>query len=143
MDIIPYGRCMTDKAVSARRFSGKQWALFSALFIVGTAVAYVVLAAFDKDAAGEFLKTAILMDAISMVCNLIGQFLLSTAYMEQWVFWIIVNVSSTLMWVITFKEQGDTYSAIYAVKYFFYLLNSLNGLRIWIGLSKKGESLEN
>lgn len=133
----------TDKAVSARRFSGKQWALFSALFIVGTAVAYVVLAAFDKDAAGEFLKMAILMDAISMVCNLIGQFLLSTAYMEQWVFWIIVNVSSTLMWVITFKEQGDTYSAIYAVKYFFYLLNSLNGLRIWIGLSKKGESLEN
>lgn len=132
-----------DKKVKARRFSGKQWLLFSALFIIGTAIAYVVLAMFDKDAAGEFLKVAVLMDAISMVCNLIGQFLLSTAYMEQWVFWIIVNVSSTLMWVITFKEQGDTYSAIYAVKYFFYLLNSLNGLRIWIGLSKESKVLEN
>lgn len=133
----------TDKKVQARRFSAKQWALFSALFVIGTAVAYVVLAIFDKDSAGEFLKVAVLMDAISMVCNIIGQLLLSTAYMEQWVFWIIVNVSSTLMWVITFKNQGDTYSAIYAVKYFFYLLNSLNGLRIWIGLSKEAKSLEN
>lgn len=133
----------TDRKVRARRFSGKQWLLFSSLFILGTAVVYFILAAFDKDAAGDFLKVAVLMDAISMVCNLIGQFLLSTAYMEQWVFWIIVNVSSTLMWLITFKEKGDTYSAIYAVKYFFYLLNSLNGLRIWIGLSKEAKCLEN
>ncbi len=133
----------TDKKVKARRFSGKQWIIYSILFIVGTAVAYFVLSLFDKADAEKFLRTAILMDAISMVCNIIGQFLLSTAYMEQWVFWIIVNVSSTIMWILSFKELGDTYSAIYAVKYFFYLLNSLNGLRIWIGLSKDRESLDN
>lgn len=132
-----------DTKVKARRFNGKQWIIYSVLFIVGTAVAYFVLALFDKTAAGKFLKVAVLMDAVSMVCNIIGQFLLSTAYMEQWVFWIIVNVSSTVMWIISFKDLGDTYSAIYAVKYFFYLLNSLNGLRIWIGLSKENGSLEN
>lgn len=133
----------TEEGLKARRFNGRQWALFSALFIAGTIVVYFILAAFDKEAAAGFIRTAVLMDAISMVCNLIGQFLLSTAYMEQWVFWIIVNLSSTAMWLISYKEMGDSYSAIYAIKYFFYLLNSLNGLRIWIGLSKDSKSLEN
>ena len=133
----------SDTKVKARRFSGKQWALYSALFLVGTIVVYFILAAFDKGAAGSFLKTAVLMDAISMVCNLIGQLLLSMAYMEQWIFWILVNVTSVAMWTISLRDSPDAYSAIYAVKYAFYLLNSINGLRIWIALSKEGESLEN
>lgn len=133
----------SEHGLKARRFTPKQYAMFSMIFLAGTIVAYFILAAFDKDVSAGFLKVAVLMDAISMVCNFIGQFLLSSAYMEQWIFWIIVNVSSTVMWVISFKEMGDTYSAIYAFKYFFYLLNSINGLRIWIGLSKGTESLDN
>lgn len=133
----------TEGGLKARRFNARQGALFSTLFVAGTIAVYFILAALDKDVASEFIRTAVLMDAISMVCNLIGQFLLSTAYMEQWVFWIIVNLSSTAMWLIAYKESGDNYSAIYAIKYFFYLLNSLNGLRIWIGLSKESKCLEN
>lgn len=132
-----------EEKVTARRFNGRQWALYSTLFIIGTAIAYLILLALDKEAASGFLQVAILMDAVSMVCNILGQYLLSSAYMEQWVFWIIVNVASTLMWVLSFSKSGDTYSAIYAVKYFFYLLNAVNGLRIWIGLSKPADILEN
>ena len=86
-----------------------------------------------------------LMDAVSMVCNILGQYLLSTAYMEQWIFWILVNIASVVMWSVSLRQSSDPYSAIYVVKYAFYLLNSLNGLRIWIGLSKdkKTASLEN
>lgn len=129
--------------VKARRFTGKQWWLYSAIFLAGTVVVYFILAAFDKGAAGSFLKVAVLMDAVSMVCNLIGQLLLSTAYMEQWVFWILVNVTSVAMWVLSLKGSSDAYSAIYAVKYAFYLLNSINGLRIWMALSKESQGLEN
>ena len=132
-----------DKQVSARRFTGKQWMLYSILFVVGTAAVYLILAAVDKSAAGKFLKVAVLMDAVSMVCNLIGQYLLSTAYMEQWVFWILVNVSSVVMWVVTLSESSDSYSAIYAAQYFFYLLNSINGMRIWLRLSRPAQSLDN
>ena len=131
------------KQVRARRFTGKQWALYSALFIIGTIVVYLVLAAVDKDAAAKFLRVAVLMDAVSMVCNILGQYLLSTAYMEQWIFWILVNIASVIMWSVSLRQSADTYSAIYVVKYAFYLLNSLNGLRIWMGLSKKATSLEN
>jgi nicotinamide mononucleotide transporter len=133
----------THKQVTARRFTGKQWILYSSLFLIGTIVVYLVLAAVDKEAAGRFLRVAVLMDAVSMVCNILGQYLLSTAYMEQWVFWILVNIASVVMWSVSLKQSSDTYSAIYLVKYSFYLLNSINGLRIWMGLSKKGPSLEN
>jgi nicotinamide mononucleotide transporter len=125
------------KQVQARRFTGRQWLLYSALFLVGTVVVYLILASVDKEAAGRFLKVAVLMDAVSMVCNILGQYLLSTAYMEQWIFWILVNIASVVMWSVALKHSSDQYSAIYVVKYAFYLLNSLNGLRIWINLSKR------
>ena len=125
------------KQVQARRLNGKQWILFSSLFLIGTVVMYFILASVDKEAAGQFLKVAVLMDAVSMVCNILGQYLLSTAYMEQWVFWILVNIASVVMWSVSLRQTSDQYSAIYVVKYVFYLLNSLNGLRIWIGLSKR------
>lgn len=133
----------SHKQVKARRLNGKQWLLYSSLFIIGTIVVYLVLSAVDKEAAGKFLKVAVLMDAVSMVCNILGQYLLSTAYMEQWVFWILVNISSVAMWAISLRHSSDPYSAIYLVKYAFYLLNSLNGLRIWMRLSKETGSLEN
>ena len=133
------------KQVKARRLNGKQWALYSSLFIIGTIVVYLILSAVDKEAAGRFLRVAVLMDAVSMVCNILGQYLLSTAYMEQWVFWILVNIASVVMWSVSLRHSSDPYSAIYVVKYAFYLLNSINGLRIWMGLSKDKTtaSLEN
>ena len=133
------------KQVKARRLNGRQWALYSALFILGTIVVYLILSAVDKEAAGRFLRVAVLMDAVSMVCNILGQYLLSTAYMEQWVFWILVNIASVVMWSVSLRQSSDPYSAIYVVKYAFYLLNSINGLRIWMGLSKDKTtaSLEN
>ena len=61
--------------------------------------------------------------------------------MEQWVFWIGVNVASVAMWAFTLAfDGGDSYAMIYLVKYAFYLLNSLNGLRIWLALSRRGIS---
>lgn len=124
------------KQVKARRLSGKQWMLYTGLFLAGTIVVYAILCAVDKEAAGRFLRVAILMDAVSMVCNILGQYLLSTAYMEQWVFWILVNIASVTMWSVSLSKGGDSYSLIYLVKYSFYLLNSLNGLRIWMALSR-------
>ena len=87
------------------------------------------------------VRVLVLMDALSMMCNILGQWLLSTAYMEQWIFWIGVNVASVAMWVLTLRQSPDSsYALIYVVKYSFYLLNSLNGLRIWAGLSKRHDA---
>lgn len=127
-----------DKEVKARRLSGKQWLLYSGLFLAGLVIAYYVLLAMDKTEVAGVVKWLVLMDAFSMMCNLIGQFLLSTAYMDQWFFWIGVNVSTIIMWVLTLRQDpSSAYATIYIVKYSFYLLNSFNGLRIWLNLSRQ------
>lgn len=131
------------KQVRARRLDGRKWLLYGSIFLVGLVVAYFILSALDKTEAATVVKWMVLTDALSMMCNILGQYLLSTAYMEQWIFWIGVNIASVVMWVLTLRQTPDSsYALIYVVKYSFYLLNSLNGLRIWLVLSKAGESLE-
>jgi nicotinamide mononucleotide transporter len=126
-----------EKKVQARRLTGKQWLLYGGIFLAGLIAAYFILAALDKTEAAGVVKWLVFLDAFSMMCNILGQYLLSTAYMEQWFFWIAVNVSTILMWVFTLRQNPDTaFANIYIVKYSFYLLNSLNGLRIWLKLSR-------
>ena len=127
-----------SKEVRARRLSGKQWLLYGGIFLVGLVIAYFVLAAMDKMEAAGIVKWLVFMDAFSMMCNLVGQYLMSTAYMDQWFFWIGVNISTIIMWVLTLRQDpSSAYAAIYLVKYSFYLVNSFNGLRIWYNLSRE------
>ena len=123
--------------VRARRLTGRGWLLWGGIFLAGLVAAYFILSALDKTEVAGAVRWLVLMDALSMMCNLIGQYLLSTAYMEQWFFWIGVNIASVLMWVLTLRQSPDSsYALVYVVKYSFYLLNSLNGLRIWLNLSR-------
>ena len=123
-------------AVRARRLDARGWLWCTLAFLVLSAVSYFVLAHFDKSQAEGFIRIAVLLDMLPLVCNILGQFLMSTAYMEQWIFWLGVNVTSVLMWGRSFAQTGDSYSLIYMIKYIFYFINALNGLRIWIGLSR-------
>lgn len=128
----------TGEKPRARRLTPRQRTLWGLIFLAALTAAYFILLAFDKTEAASVVKVAVLMDAFSTVCNIIGQLLLSTAYMEQWVFWIGVNVSTIVMWAVTLSGGGDSaYATIYIVKYSFYLINSLNGLRIWYNLSRE------
>lgn len=121
----------------ARRLDAKKLLASGAAFLLGLLVTYFILLKLDEPEAASVVKVAILMDAFSTMCNILGQLLMSTAYMEQWYFWIGVNITSIIMWGITMKESGDnSFALIYMIKYAFYLLNSLNGLRIWLKLSK-------
>ena len=129
----------TEGSVKARRLTpGQRW-LATALFLAGSVAAYFIIAQFDKSAATTFIKAAVVLDVLPLMCNLIGQFLMSTAYMEQWIFWIGVNIFSITLWSATLSnDPNSSYAIIYIIKYSFYLLNSINGLRNWIILSKPG-----
>ena len=138
-------------------FGGLLWlGLFlGLLFLAGTVAAYFILCIVKADegmtVAEVFLspqgslrtlRWVIVVDAIATVGNFIGQYLLSTARMEQWIFWIAVNVSSVIMWTLTALADVEagvnaSLAAVYVAKYFFYLINAVNGLRIWLKLSRK------
>ncbi len=123
----------------ARRLSPRQRLLAAGVLVAGTAVVYMVLSGLSDSPAATVIKWAVLADAVAVLCNIIGQFLMSTAYAEQWVLWIGVNVSSIVMWGAALSDpeaSGHGFASIYVIKYAFYLLNAINGLRIWIKLSK-------
>ena len=124
------------EAPKARRLSGKGRAVAGAALVHGSSTLFMVL---RLTGAGQ----TPFADAFSVACNIIGQLLLSTAYMEQWFFWIGVNVSTIVMWSLTLSANpSDSYALIYIIKYSFYLLNALNGLRLWIKMSAPDRSLE-
>ena len=125
--------------VKARRLTGRHWAWVAPAVVATTIVFYLIIARFDKSSAEGFLRMVVVLDVLPLVCNIFGQALMSTAYREQWFFWIGVNVFSIWMWSRALATGGGSYAIIYIIKYSFYLINSLNGLRIWHNLSKSAD----
>lgn len=113
--------------VKARRFNWKQ----RALLFVGCSAAVI---------AGGFLLKYLgdpqpFKDSTTTVLSIVAQALMALAFMEQWVLWIITNIVSVVMWCIC-VARGDAHAAVMVIMWVFYLLNSLNGLRVWLALSK-------
>lgn len=116
-----------DVQVKARRFNWKQRALLAA----GCVVAVI---------AGGFLLQYLgdsqpFKDSTTTVLSIVAQALMALAFMEQWVLWIITNIVSVVMWVV-FLTKGEPHAAVMVIMWSFYLLNSINGLRVWIMLSR-------
>ena len=128
--------------VRARRLTGKQWVYVAIAIIAGTAICYgilywVDLKLLEAGKIAEIDKAKLFLDAFVLVLNLIGQILMSWAYMDQWYLWNLVNVFSILLWTNRLMSAGsDSYTIVMVIKYSFYLLNSINGLRIWLKLSR-------
>jgi len=135
----------TKEKVRARRLSKRQWWYVIAAFIGGTALAFGILYWIDAAQlkAGyitEIETDKILLDAAVVVLNILGQVLLSFAYADQWYIWNLVNVFSIMLWTNRLlSEQASSYTVVMVIKYSFYLLNSINGLRIWLKLAKEGD----
>lgn len=131
------------RKVKARRLDSKQWAIAFASFVIGTAVAYAILywvdlSQFNAGRISEIDKSKILLDAAVVVLNIIGQILMSLAFADQWYVWNLVNVFSILLWLNRLvSPEATSYTMVMVIKYSFYLLNSVNGLRIWLRLSRR------
>ena len=113
--------------VRARRFSWTQRAVLAA----GCAVAVV---------AGGFVLRHFgdpqpFKDSTTTLLSIVAQALMALAFMEQWALWIITNVVSVIMWTIC-VARGEAHAAVMVIMWSFYLLNSINGMRVWIRLSR-------
>ncbi|MBQ7622111.1 MAG: nicotinamide mononucleotide transporter [Bacteroidales bacterium] len=123
--------------VKARRLSPRGMLVSVLIFLAGSVAAYFIIARFDKSAAEGFIRVAVVLDVLPLLCNILGQALMSMAYREQWFFWIGVNVFSITMWSFTLAgDPGSHYALIYIIKYSFYLINSIYGLKVWTALSR-------
>jgi nicotinamide mononucleotide transporter len=117
--------------VKARRLSSKQRILLG----LGSAAA-ILLVAWILDMCGDGQP---LKDSTTTVLSIIAQALMAMAFMEQWVLWILTNIVSVVMWVL-FVIDGKPHAAVMVIMWSFYLLNSINGLRIWLRLSREPDA---
>lgn len=75
-------------------------------------------------------------DSATTVLSVVAQALMALAFMEQWALWIITNVISVVMWGVCLM-RGDAHAGVMVIMWVFYLLNSINGLRVWLILSRQ------
>lgn len=115
-----------SSAVKARRLDAKTRILLSAAVAVVTVAATFALKAVND--AQPF------NDAFTTVLCIAAQALMTFAFVEQWVLWIVFNVFTVIMWSV-FAAKGTPHSVPMLIMYIFYLLNSINGLIVWIRLS--------
>jgi nicotinamide mononucleotide transporter len=74
-------------------------------------------------------------DSATTVLSIVAQALMALAFMEQWALWIITSVISVVMWGVC-VARGEAHAGVMVIMWTFYLLNSINGLRVWLKLSK-------
>lgn len=114
--------------VKARRFTWHQRAILALGCAAGViAVGYVLK---------HFGDPQPFKDSATTVLSIVAQALMALAFMEQWVLWIITNVISVVMWCIC-VARGEAHAAVMVIMWAFYLLNSLNGFRVWLKLSRE------
>ena len=113
--------------VKARRFNWRQRAV-----LAFSCTAAVVAMGFVLKDLGD---TQPFKDSATTVLSIVAQALMALAFMEQWALWIITNVISVIMWSIC-VARGEAHAGVMVIMWVFYLLNSINGLRVWLKLSK-------
>lgn len=131
------------KAVKARRLSPRGWATAGILFVAVYAL-ILGIAWFIAIYQGNVVWAKIAFDSAVTTANIVALVLMANAYMDQWYLWTLVNVTSIILWAIVLGSgEGSSYTVVQLIKYIFYLLNGLNAIRIWRGLSASSEGLEN
>lgn len=114
--------------VKARRFTWMQRALLAVGCIVTVISVGFVLKHFGDPQPFK--------DSTTTVLSIVAQALMALAFMEQWALWIITNVVSVVMWCIC-VTRGEAHAGVMVIMWVFYLLNSINGLRVWLKLSRE------
>lgn len=122
-------------AVDAKRLSWK----WRAVVTLASAFVMAALALLLKRIGGQDS----LVDSMSTVLCVIAQLMLTFAFMEQWFIWIGVNLLTIVMWALSvwngYRADGvlNLSDLNLVICYIFVLINSINGLSVWLTLSKK------
>ena len=113
--------------VKAQRFNWRQRTILFAGCTVAVVVVGFILQYFGDPQPFK--------DSTTTVLSLVAQALMALAFMEQWIMWIITNVVSVIMWCVC-VYRGEAHAAVMVIMWSFYLLNAINGLRVWLKLSR-------
>ena len=116
-----------DEDIEIKRLSVKGWAVVIASVVVGAYAYMHVLMALDAQ--------QVRIDSVAVVMSVVAQILLTLRYAEQWVLWILVNLLSIVLWVVTLSQSGGSDYTM-PVMWTAFLINSIYGWINWLKLQQ-------
>ena len=116
-----------DEDIEIKRLSVKGWAIVIASVVVGAYAYMHVLMALDAQ--------QVRIDSVAVVMSVVAQILLTLRYAEQWVLWILVNLLSIVLWVVTLSQSGGSDYTM-PVMWTAFLINSIYGWINWLKLQQ-------
>ena len=116
-----------DEDIQIKRLSVKGWAIVIASVVVGAYAYMHVLMALDAQ--------QVRIDSVAVVMSVVAQILLTLRYAEQWVLWILVNLLSIVLWVVTLSQSGGSDYTM-PVMWTAFLINSIYGWINWLKLQQ-------
>ena len=116
-----------DEDIEIKRLSVKGWAIVVASVVVGAYAYMHVLMALDAQ--------QVRIDSVAVVMSVVAQILLTLRYAEQWVLWILVNLLSIVLWVVTLSQSGGSDYTM-PVTWTAFLINSIYGWINWLKLQQ-------
>lgn len=78
------------------------------------------------------------IDSVTTITSIIAMYLQVTRYTESWLMWIIVNITSIILWIVA-MTTGDSNNITILLMWSAYLVNSSYGYINWKKLEKKVE----
>ncbi|MCM3758549.1 nicotinamide riboside transporter PnuC [Sporosarcina aquimarina] len=113
--------------VYVKRLTRKGWILVAGSFVVGALVYAELLTVLSAQ--------QVRIDSMAVVLSVIAQILMVQRYAEQWVIWILVNILTITLWVITLVQTGgNDWNMV--IMWTAFLVNSIYGYVNWVKLSK-------
>ena len=110
-----------SNTVEAKTLSSTQRCFLGCMSILAILVLSTILTKLGGNVA--------IIDATTTVLSIIGVYLMTKQYIEQWYVWLIVNTVSTILWVISLSEGAGNFATLFM--WVIYVLNSLFGLYSW------------
>ena len=112
-----------ESRVQSRSMTGRQIAFWCVVSVVAIAALTFVLDRYTEDSQP-------LKDAAITVIAVVAQYLMTCAFWEQWVLWLMINLLSVALWTVG-TVKGEPHAALMVVKYAFYTVNAVNGIVQW------------
>lgn len=117
-----------------RSLDKKGWLKYTGIWLASYAIMYII---------SVYVSGSVpLVDSAILAFGVVGQTLMSKSYWEQWVAWILQNVTAIVSWSVRFiiaLEAGESTSFPLSmiVMWVIFLVNAVFGFYTWYKMSKK------
>ena len=117
-----------DEDIVIKRLTKKGWGILVVSVVVGAFIYMELLFYLNAQ--------QVRIDSFAVVMSVAAQILMTLRFAEQWIMWVLVNMLSIVLWVVTLTQSdGNDYTML--VMWTAFLVNSIYGWYNWEKLAKQ------